>query len=1235
MTTGNLESVAERPSAPHEKVAAYADALRRMSQGAAEAGDAVNGDKLADLAGKLALDIATLAFCGHFSAGKSTLVNALCGAQLLPSSPIPTSANVVTIANGAPSVKVEFVGKDGTVKEIPDVSVDRLGDLAVDGEGVSSIEVRYPIPLLGDSLALVDTPGVDSTDGAHRAATESALHLADVVFYVTDYNHVLSDVNFRFLRMLHQWGKPTYLIVNQIDKHRESEVRFADFSRGLAEALEAWRIELAGLMFLSMRVPDHPLSQMEELLGVIERLKDAKERLLLHSADRSARHLAGAFREGLVQREAELRERLLAQAGGENGLAELADTQRKLADELEEVRTAGERQVDALKHELDKLIANAGLTPAETREKARAVLESRQAGFKVGWLGSAAKTEAERERRLEELARDFGAQAEANLHVHVRAMLRREAREAGANDAGWEAELESAFPAPATDWIAGLVKPGAGAGGDATLQYASELGAEWKGRVRKKALSMFEALAARRQPERDAAAAAIMAQLESLRDRQAAADRLRALDAEAEESERRLVSLLPAAESGAVAELKLPKPRAVEPGGELQASAASSAAPPAGLAAMAKGDASSAEADEDGDSASYGATAGAASMLERGAQLLAPFPELAAQRAALSAKAAQLKDSRFTIALFGAFSAGKSSFANALVGLPALPVSPNPTTATINRIVAPTEEARHGTARIYMKNADDMRSDLAHSLARLGVRERDIESADGPGALFALAARMSPDDIHPRGRPHLAFLRAAARGWDRYGSLLGTSFLAEEADYRRYVADEEASCFVASADLHVDSPLTRSGAVLVDTPGADSINARHTGVAFEYIKNADAVLFVTYYNHAFTEADRSFLHQLGSVKDAFELDKMFFVLNAADLAASPEELAGVAKHVETQLLKHGIRQPRIYPVSSLRGLEAKLAGDAAGRRESGLADFEAAFRRFANEELGSLAAASARKQLARIGTRIDSLLGSASEDAASRQASAARMLEAAEALREEWTARLPEAAVGPLVQELGEQLYHLRRRVQYRFGEHFMTAFHPSVLQDDGRDLRKLIVSCWLDLKRGVGEDLQQELRSAGLRMENALGRLIGQQLEDGIARAGLGGFETEPPAAPPLGLPDSEPFAAGPDWDGRKLWQAFRSPKQFFEREGSKALKEEAEAALFQAADAWLAGIKEAWAARLAAAYKSELRSVAGRLSDELAAYAEGVRVALETPGAEDALRRLQDDWRALESVF
>src|SRR5690606_41635428 len=49
----------------------------------------------------------------------------------------------------------------------------------------------------------------------------------------------------------------------------------------------------------------------------------------------------------------------------------------------------------------------------------------------------------------------------------------------------------------------------------------------------------------------------------------------------------------------------------------------------------------------------------------------------------LESKIARLKDRSFTIALFGAFSAGKSSFAIAMMGDGVLPVSPNTNNAEI------------------------------------------------------------------------------------------------------------------------------------------------------------------------------------------------------------------------------------------------------------------------------------------------------------------------------------------------------------------------------------------------------------------------------------------------------------------------------------------------------------------------------------------------------------------------
>lgn len=1267
------------------EVASYREALLRMADRVGAAGDEVQRAKFAELAEKLERGVATIAFCGHFSAGKSTLVNALIGAELLPSSPIPTTANVVTVRDGEPAAHVVFRAKDGTTTETPNLPVERLSDLAIDGEGVAAIDVTYPVPLLGDRMALVDTPGVDSTDGAHRAATESALHLADVVFYVTDYNHVLSEVNFRFLRTLHRWGKPTYIIVNMIDKHREQEVSFAKFQEGLRQALANWRIEPAGILSLSLREPGHPLSQWEELLGVIERLKPLREELLLRSADRSARYLAEQYREFLRQRHGAEREELAEKAGGADEAARLAEERARLEAEREAILTEGDRRLDAFRGRLDSLLANAGITPAETRERVRAVLESLQPNFKAGgWFGGAAKTEAERERRMAELMRDLNAQLEAHVTGHALSMLRAEAKEAGYEGEALEAELEAAFPATTAEWLRQRVKPGTGADGQATLHFSAELGSELKAVVRREALRLAATFEERRRPERLAAASSIEAELRELEPREAAASGLAALEAAECEEELRLLEQLPQAPESAAE--RLPKPgeldasaleglggapasaeragaslsrlgasAAATPDGEASAMIANGAsagtksaeAAAVGVSALVQNGARSgagraataveeAEASVDSrtspEASPFGPQEAAAELLERAAKLLAPVAPLRKQAEGLLAKAERFRQNRFTIALFGAFSAGKSSFANALVGLPALPVSPNPTTATINRIVAPIGDYGHGTALIRMKTAEAMREDVLFSLERLGIgTEAAANAGDGIPALLKLAASLSPDELHPRGRPHLAFLQAAASGWARYGELLDRELHVQEAEYRRFVAEEEASCFVASADLYLDAPLTRSGAVLVDTPGADSINARHTGVAFQYIKDADAVLFVTYYNHAFTEADRRFLNQLGSVKDVFELDKMFFVINAADLASSDEELASVVGHVESQLLKHGIRNPRLFPVSSLRGLEAKLAGSREGVAASGLGSFETAFRSFSQEELGGLAAEGARKELDRMDGMLRSLLEAANEDASVRLERRKRLLESAALLQERVRSSLNDAAVQPIVQELGEQLYHLRQRVKFRFNEHFMTAFHPSVLQDDGRDLKKLLQACWLDLRRTVGEDLLQELRAAGLRMENALHRAVAQRMTEEAASASLEGFAPEQLPKPDLDLPLAEPFTDGPSVDGRKLWSAFRSPKHFFERDGKTALRDELEADLFRAADEWLAATKERWADSTAAAFRSELAKAADAMSGELAEYAAGLEETIREPGEEKLLEVIRSEWMNL----
>src|SRR5699024_861347 len=88
---------------------------------------------------------------------------------------------------------------------------------------------------------------------------------------------------------------------------------------------------------------------------------------------------------------------------------------------------------------------------------------------------------------------------------------------------------------------------------------------------------------------------------------------------------------------------------------------------------------------------------------------LADFESLVAD---LQAKKTKIEDRSLTIALFGAISAGKSSFSNALLGERVLAVSPNPTTDVINRISPITDQYKSGTVVISYKSDHVLTDDL-------------------------------------------------------------------------------------------------------------------------------------------------------------------------------------------------------------------------------------------------------------------------------------------------------------------------------------------------------------------------------------------------------------------------------------------------------------------------------------------------------------------------------------------
>jgi len=1216
-----------------ELAARVCAALKEIQKQMLEAGDATHAERVGGLIGKLSEPAAQVAFCGHFSAGKSTLVNRLCGARLLPSNPIPTSANVVTIRYGEPKAVIRVVrGGERETRAVP------LGELEAhcrDGEHVESIELSAPAAILEGGLALLDTPGIDSTDDAHKLATESALHLADVVCYVMDYNHVQSEINFEFAKRLADWGKPHVLIVSQVDKHREAELTFGAYRASVETAFADWHLQPDAILYISNRRPDHPYDQFEELKSLLAAIAGMREALSVYSVLCSARYLIAGHGRWLEARSVGERQRLVEAAGGEVAMKAVRDELKALRRELEELRRGPEELRLRLRRETQSLLDNANIVPAAARELAGAMLESKRPGFRAGLLFAGAKTAAERENRMRRFVDEVNTQAKAAAEWHLKALLRQEAERLGLR--GDEVEREVVDPVAfefTAERAESLIRPGAVFGHEYTMTYSRDVADAVKSAYRERAFAAIERLAGFASARAETAAAASSARLRALAEQERAVSALEALEAERSGRLAGLTALLPESPQRPA----LPK---VAPPDASPVSAAESAPVRAALDLSAAGRAGGGTAGgerprESGAPApgegALGPQRRAAARLREAAALLGPHAPLRSAAQAMLARAERLASGKFTIALFGAFSAGKSSLANALIGRPALPVSPNPTTAAINRIAAPEPGEADGHARITMKTRERMAEDVRHSLTMLGLGEEAARASD-LDALLELAEKITPDRLHPGGRPHYAFLKAARLGIGRCGPQLGQQLRADADAYRAYVADETLSCFVQEIDLYIDSPLTAQGIVLVDTPGADSVNARHTDVAFHYIRNADAILFVTYYNHAFSQADRRFLTQLGRVKDQFELDKMFFIVNAADLAADEAELEGVIAHVEANLLKHGIRNPRMFPVSSLAALDAKLRGETD--ETSGMPAFERALSAFAAGELGGMALASADRELARAAGTLRRWLDDSRQDEAVRRSRLEslrkRAAEAAEAVR----AAAADAPFEPLRQELGELLHHVQRRVAFKFGEMFGLAFHPSALQDDGRDLKRALDSCWEELRHAIAVELRQELQATALRMDNALLKLVRRwyEAESSRLKAELDGFDPAPF--------EYEPGTAAPEdggWstdavDVKRLWSLFRSPRKFFEQGGRDEMRAELERKLEPDIRGWMERRAAAWDEAYASAWREAAAAAAERLASEIEAFVAGAEAALAGAASPEELRVLLERIESLRS--
>lgn len=202
---------------PSDAVDLRAHLAAAVEQAAALPG--IDSAALETLRGKLAGRIFNLVVAGEFKRGKSSAINALLGADVLPTGVVPLTSIVTLLRHGSPpAAEVRF--EDGHVEVI---ALERLADYVTERANpmntkrVHEVEVVYPAPWLGHGFRLVDTPGIGSAYSHNTDVTRAYLPQADAVVFVASVEQPVSQAELEFLRGIREYAGKVFCLLNKTD----------------------------------------------------------------------------------------------------------------------------------------------------------------------------------------------------------------------------------------------------------------------------------------------------------------------------------------------------------------------------------------------------------------------------------------------------------------------------------------------------------------------------------------------------------------------------------------------------------------------------------------------------------------------------------------------------------------------------------------------------------------------------------------------------------------------------------------------------------------------------------------------------------------------------------------------------------------------------------------------------------------------------------------------------------
>lgn len=207
-----------------------------------------------------------LPLVGEFSAGKTTLINALTDCKELETATLPTTATIYEIHFGCGQSYAIVLTSNGERKKVDDIASlknETLGNAVV-------VNIFDTSKKVSASTILVDTPGLSSPNPLHRQTLVDFLPQADAILLVTDVNQQITRSLTDFIKTMKLAKRPIFLVITKCDTKSESEL----------EAVKKYISENCELSVEQVACVSASTDNLNELYNLLDKIQKDKTAIL-------------------------------------------------------------------------------------------------------------------------------------------------------------------------------------------------------------------------------------------------------------------------------------------------------------------------------------------------------------------------------------------------------------------------------------------------------------------------------------------------------------------------------------------------------------------------------------------------------------------------------------------------------------------------------------------------------------------------------------------------------------------------------------------------------------------------------------------------------------------------------------------------------------------------------------------------------------------------------------------